>query len=93
MMFGLGRIVLSIIVVLTLLYTARKLMTKKHWRRRTYIFGAVAFALTAMLFVVILLGPDRYSKDGYGWMVVWALAMSGVNVFLARREGVTSRRQ
>jgi hypothetical protein len=63
-------------------------------KRRIYILGAVAFALIAVLFVVILLSPDRgYSKQGYGWMTIWALAMSGVGFFLARREGLTSRRQ
>lgn len=56
-------------------------------RRRTYIFGSVAFALVALLFVVILLGPDRYSKDGYVGMVIWAAAMSGISFLMARREG------
>ena len=56
-------------------------------KRRIYIFGAVSFALVAVLFVVILLGPDRYSKDGYVGMTIWAAAISGIGFFLARREG------
>lgn len=58
-------------------------------RRGIYIFGAVGFALVAVLFVVILLfGPDDrgYSKDGYGPMAIWAVLMSGLSVFLARRK-------
>jgi hypothetical protein len=56
-------------------------------RRRMYISGAVLFALVALLFVVILLGPDRYSKDGYIGMTIWAAAMSGIGFLLARNEG------
>jgi hypothetical protein len=51
-----------------------------------YIFTAVAFALVSVLFVVILLGPDRYPKDGYVGMAVFAAAMSGIGICLARRE-------
>jgi len=58
-----------------------------------YIFGSLLFALVALLFVVILLGPDRYSKDGYVGMTIWAAAMSGISFFWLAMKGSARRRR